>query len=168
MKRSTMTSTAAVMTVLAGAAQAECGIESGSVRILSNDFAALHAVADFDELCAAVGVEVGVEVTRNATEEHKSIQVPALTIDPATYSVAVVATNSVLPLLNNNLIRPLDEYVAQYGDQLRDGQLIRIGDEVMAIAFMANAQHLIYREDIRSSSRRWSSSSGSSSPSWSI
>lgn len=164
MKRSTMTSTAAVMTVLAGAAQAECGIESGLVRILSNDFAALHAVADFAELCAAVGVEV----TRNATEEHKSIQVPALTIDPATYSVAVVATNSVLPLLNNNLIRPLDEYVAQYGDQLRDGQLIRIGDEVMAIAFMANAQHLIYREDIRSSSRRWSSSSGSSSPSWSI
>ena len=144
MKFTTMTSAAAAMTVLAGAAQAECAIENGSVRILSNDFAALHAVSEWAAQCATDSVEV----TSNATEEHKTIQVPALTIDPATYTVAVVATNSIVPLMDNNLIRPLDDYIAEYGDQLLDSQKINVGGETMAIAFMANAQHLVYREDI--------------------
>ncbi|MBF9031720.1 extracellular solute-binding protein [Rhodobacterales bacterium HKCCE3408] len=144
MKLTTMTTAAAAVIVSAGAASADCGIESGSVRILSNDFAALHDVADYASQCASDTVEV----TANATEEHKTIQVPALTIDPATYTVAVIATNSVVPLLNDNLIRPLDDYIAEYGGQLQDSQLIRVDGEVMAIAFMANAQHLVYRADI--------------------
>ncbi len=53
-----------------------------------------------------------------------------------------------MPLLNDDLIRPLDEYVAKWGQQLQDSQLIRVDGKVMAIAFMANAQHLFYREDI--------------------
>ncbi|WP_299648814.1 extracellular solute-binding protein [uncultured Jannaschia sp.] len=129
---------------MTGLAAAECGIESGSVRILSNDFAALHAVADAAQTCASDTVEV----TKNQTEEHKNIQVPALSIDPATYTVAVIATNSIVPLLNDDLIRPLDDLVAEHGQQLTEQQLIRVGDNIMAIAFMANAQHLFYREDV--------------------
>lgn len=142
MLRSTVA--AGLFLATAGIASAECGIESGSIRVLSNDFAALHAVADAAETCAGGGVEF----TRNQTEEHKTIQVPALTIDPATYTVAIVATNSLVPLLNNNLIRPLDDYVAKYGQQLQPSQLINVDGQVMAIAFMANAQHLVYRKDI--------------------
>jgi len=130
--------------VSAGAAWAECGIESGSVRILSNDFAALHAIAEAAETCASDTVEV----TRNQTEDHKNIQVAALTTDPATYTVAVVATNSIVPLMNDDLIRPLNDLVEQYGQQLTEGQLIRVNGDIVAIAFMANAQHLFYREDI--------------------
>ncbi|WP_299817590.1 extracellular solute-binding protein [uncultured Jannaschia sp.] len=142
----TTTATLAACALLAtsGLATAECGIESGSVRILSNDFAALHAVADAAETCASDSVEV----TRNQTEEHKNLQVPALSINPATYTVAIVATNSIVPLLNDDLIRPLDDLVAEHGQQLTDQQLIRVGGNVMAIAFMTNAQHLFYREDI--------------------
>lgn len=135
---------AAALIASAGGAWADCGIESGSVRILSNDFAALHAVADWAAKCASDTVEV----TRNQTEEHKNIQVPALTTDPATYTVAVVATNSVVPLLNDGLIRPLDEYVEKWGDQLLDTQKIVVDGKIMAIAFMANSQHLFYREDV--------------------
>ena len=127
-----------------GAAHAECGIESGSVRILSNDFQALHAIADEAAECASGSVEV----TANQTTEHKNIQVPALTTDPATYTVAVIATNSIVPLLNEGLIRPLDEYVERYGQDLLPSQLIRVDGQVMAIAFMANGQHLYYRKDI--------------------
>lgn len=128
----------------AGGAWADCGIESGSVRILSNDFEALHAVADWAAKCASDTVEV----TRNQTEEHKNIQVPALTTDPANYTVAIVATNSIVPLLSDGLIRPLDEYVEKWGDQLQDSQKIVVDGKIMAIAFMANAQHTFYREDI--------------------
>lgn len=132
------------LTLGAGAAYADCGIEAGSVRILSNDFEALREINATAEECAADGVTV----TANATAEHKNIQVPALTINPAEYTVAVVANNSIVPLLNDDLIRPLDDLVAQYGQDLQPNQLIKIDGKVMAIAFMGNAQHLFYRKDI--------------------
>ncbi|QYK42678.1 MAG: extracellular solute-binding protein [Paracoccaceae bacterium] len=127
-----------------GLAFADCGIEKGSVRILSNDFEALHVVAAGAEKCASATVTV----TKNQTTEHKNIQVPALTTNPATYTVAVVANNSIVPLLNEGLIRPLDDLIAKYGQQLNENQLVRIDGKVMAIAFMANTQHLYYRKDL--------------------
>src|SRR3989338_100093 len=128
-----------------GAAFAECAIQgAGSVRILSNDFEALRVVNDAAATCATDTVAI----TANATAEHKNIQGPALTANPAEYTVAVVANNSIVPLLNDGLIRPLDDLVAQYGASLQPNQLIKIDGKVMAIAFMGNGQHLFYRKDI--------------------
>jgi ABC-type glycerol-3-phosphate transport system substrate-binding protein len=132
------------LAVSAAAALADCGIEEGSVRILSNDFTALHVVAQRAEECASGTVQV----TKNQTTEHKTIQVPALTTNPASYTVAVVANNSIVPLLNAGLIRPLDDLVEEYGQNLQESQLIRVNGQVMAIAFMANSQHLYFRESI--------------------
>jgi spermidine/putrescine-binding protein len=89
-----------------------------------------------------------VEVTANQTTEHRDIQVAALTADPAQYTSAVVANSSIVPLLNEGLIRPLDDLIAEYAPDLPDGNKITIDGQVMAIAFMANAQHLYVREDI--------------------
>lgn len=129
---------------LATAAFADCGIETGSVRILSNDFPALGVVNAAAEACASPTVTVSV----NQTAEHQSLQVPALTTNPATYSVAVVANDSIVPLLNGGLIRPLDDLVAEYGQELQESQLVKIDGKVMAIAFQINAQHLWLRPDI--------------------
>lgn len=127
------------------AAYADCGVQgAGSVRILSNDFEALHIINAAAGTCAADGITV----TANATAEHKNIQGPALMANPAEYTVAVVANNSIVPLLNDGLIRPLDDLVAQYGAALAPNQLIKIDGKVMAIAFMGNGQHLFYRTDI--------------------
>lgn len=128
----------------AGSAYAECGLTAGSVRILSNDFEALRIVNATAAECAADGVTV----TANATTEHKNLQVPALTINPAEYTVAVVANNSIVPLLNDDLIRPLDDLVAKFGGDLEPSQLVRIDGKIMAIAFMGNGQNLFYRKDI--------------------
>jgi len=51
-------------------------------------------------------------------------------------------------LMNEDVIRPLDDLVAKHGANLQSSQLIKIGGKVMAVAFMANAQHLMYRKDI--------------------
>jgi multiple sugar transport system substrate-binding protein len=131
--------------IAATSAFADCGIEGkGSVRILSNDFEALRIVNDVALSCATADVTV----TANATAEHKNIQGPALTVNPAEYTVAVVANNSIVPLLNDDLIRPLDDLVAKYGASLQPNQLIKIDGKVMAIAFMGNGQHMFYRKDI--------------------
>ncbi len=128
----------------AAAAQADCGIEKGSVRILGNDFPGIQAVVAAAEACATASVEV----KKNLTKDHEGLAVAALKANPAEYTTQIVANSSILPLLNEGLIRPLDEYVAKHGGTLKKNQLITIDGKVMAVAFMANAQHLFYREDI--------------------
>jgi len=134
----------AALVATAGFAYAECGIEKGSIRILSNDFPALHAVVGEAEKCAGGAVTVA----KNQTKEHESLSIPALSANPAEFTSHIVANSSILPLLNGGLIRPLDDYVAKYGQGLQKSQLVTIDGKVMAIAFMANAQHLFYRADI--------------------
>lgn len=125
-------------------ARADCGIEKGSIRILSNDFEVLRLVASEASKCASSSVTV----TKNQTSEHKNLQVPALKVNPAQYTVAVVANNSIVPLLNEGLIRPLDDLVAKYGKDLAPNQLIKIDGKTMAIAFVGNGQHMFFRKDI--------------------
>ena len=137
---------AATLTVLgltAGTAFAACPVTKGSVRILANDFPALHAVVDYAEACVKGG-----EFSKNHSTKHNEIQVAALTANPAEYTAKIVANSSIVPLLNDGLIRPLDDLVAKHGASLKPNQLIRIDGKIMAIAFMANAQHLIVRQDI--------------------
>ncbi|WP_284265590.1 ABC transporter substrate-binding protein [Roseicyclus amphidinii] len=139
------TTLTAVATILgAGTAMADCGIESGRVAILSNDFPALHAMAEGAAECASDSVTV----TANQTTEHRDIQVAALTANPAEYTSAVVANSSIVPLLNEGLIRPLDDLIAQYAPDLPMTNRITIDGQVMAVAFMANAQHLFVRDDV--------------------
>jgi multiple sugar transport system substrate-binding protein len=138
------TAATAVALALAAPAFADCGIGSGRVSILSNDFPALQAMAAGAAECASATVEVSA----NLTTEHRDLQVAALTANPAEYTAAVVANSSIVPLLNAGLIRPLDDLIAQYAPDLPMTNRITIDGQVMAVAFMANAQHLFVRSDI--------------------
>jgi ABC-type glycerol-3-phosphate transport system substrate-binding protein len=141
MKLAGLTTAAALAS---SAAWAGCGISAGNVSILGNDFAPIQALVAAAEECAGDGVTVSA----NLTTEHRDLQVAALTANPAQYTSAIVANSSIVPLMNDGLIRPLDDLVAAHGAGLNPNQLITIDGKVMAIAFMANAQHLFYRSDI--------------------
>ena len=130
--------------LVAQTAWAECPTDAGSIRLLGNDFEALTLLAGEVRSCATDALSVEV----NLTTEHKNIQAAAMQIEPSEYTTALVANNSIVPLVNDGLIRPLDDLVAQYGQDLAPNQLIRIDGQVMAVAFMANAQHLFIRGDI--------------------
>lgn len=132
------------ITLTSTAAMAACDIKSGNIRVLSNDFAAMHAMAGALEQCGSDTVTVEI----NQTAEHKDIQVAALTADPAQYSLVVVSNGSIAPLITEDLIRPLDDLIAQFGQGLRPNQLIKVNGKTMAIAAMANSQHFYYRADL--------------------
>lgn len=68
--------------------------------------------------------------------------------NPAEYTTAIIATSSIVALINEDVIRPLDELVAKYGQDIPRSQLVTINGKVMAVAFMANAQLLVYRKDV--------------------
>ncbi|MCP4071243.1 MAG: extracellular solute-binding protein [Hyphomicrobiales bacterium] len=132
---------ASIMTLTASSAFAACEI-SGRVSIVGNEFPAIHAVANGAKECS------GGEVKANLTADHQKINVAGMSGNPAEYTTAIIANSSIAALMNENVIRPIDDLVAKYGQNLKKNQLITVSGKVMAVAFMANAQHLVYRKDI--------------------
>lgn len=123
---------------------ANCGIEAGRVSIVGNEFPAIQTVGAGAQACASGGVEVST----NLTADHQKINVAGMTGNPAEYTSAIIANSSIVALMNEDLIRPLNDLVEKHGGDLKPNQLITIGGDVMAVAFMANAQHLVYRSDV--------------------
>ena len=130
-----------VLTVMAGNAAQACEIDA-RVSIVGNEFPAIQTVGAQAQSCS------GAEVTTNLTSEHQTINVPGMQGNPAEYTSAIIANSSIVALMNEDVIRPLDDLVAQYGQDLLPTQLIKVGGNTMAVAFMANAQHLVYRSDL--------------------
>ena len=123
----------------------DCGPSGQSIRILASDFPAIHAVAGTaEENCAASASEF----TRNHTTEARQIMNAALTPNPAEYTSVIVANSTLTQLMNDGLVRPLNDLVEKYGADLPKNLMITIDDNIMAVAFMANSQHLFSRKDI--------------------
>ena len=150
MKVTKLVATTALVGLMATGAFAEahganCGPEGQSIRILANDFPAVRAVAEAAEASCAGAAG---EFTRNHTTEMRDIMNAALTPDPAEYSAVIVANSTLTQLMNDGLVRPLNDLVAAYGDNIPSNLQITINGDVMAIAFMANSQHLYVRTDV--------------------
>ena len=118
-----------------------CSI-SARVSIVGNEFPAIQTVGSGAKECK------GAKVSANLTADHQKINVAGMSSEPAEYTSAIVANTSIVALLNDDLIRPLDSLVEKHGKGLKKNQLITIDGKIMAVAFMANAQHLVYRKDI--------------------
>ena len=121
-----------------------CAIDAGRLSIIGNEFPAIQSVAALAQECAA-GAE---EAAANLTADHQTLNLPGMTGSPAEYTSAIVANSSIVALINEDVIQPLDALVAEYGADIPAHQLITVDGKVMAVAFMANAQHLVYRKDV--------------------
>ena len=143
-----MWKTAALVTAFASlhgtTALAGCGLTEGSISIVGNEFPAIQTVAKGAEACAGDGVKV----TANLTADHQKINLAGMQGNPAEYTSAIIANSSIVSLINEGVIRPLDDLIAAHGADIPSKQLVTVDGKVMAVAFMANAQHLVYRKDI--------------------
>jgi len=129
---------------LSSSVWAGCGIDGGRVSIVGNEFPAIQAVGSAAAECAGGGVEV----TKNLTADHQKINVQGMTGNPAEYTTAIIANSSIVALMVEDVIRPLDDLVAKHGQDIQKHQLVTVDGNIMAVAFMANAQHLVFRADI--------------------
>ena len=138
---------AGAMSALLGSAAyaADCGPSGQSVRILGSDFPAIQAVAGAAEANCASNAG---EFTINLRDNTRDMMNQALTPNPAEYTSVIVANSTLTQLMNDDLVRPLNDLVEKYGSHLQPHQLITIDGNVMAVAFMANSQHLFSRTDI--------------------
>jgi len=110
------------------------------VKSLTAGFEAWKAVTDEMAKCGNFEAELD--------QEFRTKQPAAFAANPALYQIGGVANGTLVPLLNEGTIRPLDSLVEKHGQNLSPNQLIKIDGQIMAVAMMVNAQHLMYREDI--------------------
>ena len=126
---------------LAASAQAACSFQNAvPVKSLTAAFEAWKAVTASMAECGNVQAELD--------QEFRKKQPAAFAANPALYQLGGVSNGTLVPLLNAGTIRPLDDLVAKYGQQLSPNQMIKVDGKIMAVAMMVNAQHLMYREDI--------------------
>ena len=139
--KTTLWAGAAIAVLGATSAAANCG--DGRVSIIGNEFPAIQTIG-----AAATACE-GITGSANLTSEHQTLNVPGMQGDPAEYTTAIIANSSIVALINEDVIRPLNDLVEAHApDYVKPNQFIRVGDDILAVAFMANAQHLVYRADV--------------------
>lgn len=141
MKKQILAMALGVAMLGSGQAMAACAFENKTeIKSLSAGFEAWKAVTDAMAECGNVKAELDQEFRKKQPEAMKA--------NPSLYHIGGVANGTLVPLLSDNLVRPLDSLVEKYGQNLTPNQLIKIDGKTMAIAMMVNAQHLMYREDI--------------------
>ena len=138
---------AALFAAVPVTASANCGIESeGEVNLISNFFETLELLANVMEECETDQFTVDVKLTT----DHKAERERAFEASTSPYDASAIANSSITVLQAKGQLMPLNDLVEKYRDEynIEDQMLIRFGDDVMAVAFMANAQHFFYRKDI--------------------
>ena len=114
------------------------------LRVLANDFPALHAVTQSMQECSPPDLTIKAEHTK----EYRQLQIPALQNSPAAFDVVMTGNNAIVPLLNEGLLQPLDDAIERIAPQLPDNLKIRFDGKTYAVALLANTQHLFVREDL--------------------
>ncbi|SLN42344.1 ABC transporter substrate-binding protein [Ruegeria meonggei] len=132
---------AGAMSIAASGAWAACSFENDvPLKSLSAGFEAWKAVTDAMAECG--------NFSASLDQEFREKQPEAFAADPALYQIGGVSNATLVPLLNAGSVRPLDDLVEKYGQNLLPNQLIKVDGKVMAVAMMVNAQHLMYRNDV--------------------
>ena len=144
----TLVAATATSALLAGyASAAPCKITGGGeVDIISNFFATLELLAARMEDCERPDLVIDVKLTT----ENQVEGTQAFSAGSSPYDGAAVANASITLLQARGQLLPLNYLVEKYREQyqIEDQMLIRFGDDIIAIAFMVNAQHLYFRKDV--------------------
>ncbi|MEM1351753.1 MAG: extracellular solute-binding protein [Pseudomonadota bacterium] len=126
---------------LLGTSALACEYENQvELKSLTAGFEAWKAVTDAMSECGNFQAELD--------QEFRTKQPAAFEANPSLYQIGGVSNGTITPLMNAGTIRPLDDLVEKYGQNLKPNQLIRVNGDIMAIAMMVNTQHLMYRADI--------------------
>ncbi len=137
------------LSVFAQSVHAKCGdiVGKGDINIIGNSFPALQYISKELESCNRAGLKVAVKMTPEARVETERA---FGSTGPSPFSAAVVSMGTFTNLNARGQLQPMTDLVNKYRTKykIEDSMLVRVNGEVMAIAFMQNAQNLFYRKDI--------------------
>jgi multiple sugar transport system substrate-binding protein len=149
--RRTLLASAVLLSALPGMSHARCetltNVKPGEINIIGNAFPALQHIAKEMQSCTQGGLKVQFKMTPQIQQE---VQQAFGSSGKSAFDAAVVSMGVFADLHSKGQLQPMTDLVNKYRAKYRieDNMLIRVNGEVMAIAFMQNAQNLFYRKDL--------------------
>ena len=139
----------AVLAPLTTPAHAKCTdiTGNGDINIVGNAFPALQHISVAMEACKRRGLSVAVKMTPEARQETERAFGSG---GVSAFDAAVVSMGTYSVLRSKGQLQSMTDLVAKYRARynIEERMLVKFNGEVMAIAFMQNAQSLFYRKDI--------------------
>ena len=139
----------AAIALTSATAHAKCeGITGkGDINIIGNAFPALQHVALAMEACKRPGLTVAFKMTPEARQETERAFGSA---GRSAFDAAVVSMGTYSTLRSKGQLQSMTDLVGKYRARynIEERMLVKFNGEVMAIAFMQNAQSFFYRKDI--------------------
>jgi multiple sugar transport system substrate-binding protein len=139
--------------LFAGNVHARCGELSnpkpGEINVIGNAFPVLNHLGKEMESCSRGGLKVQYKAVPSPQNQQQILQAFGSTGNSA-FDAAIVSMGTFTEVQTKGQIQPLTDLVNKYRAKykIEDNMLVRVNGEVMAIAFMQNAQNLFYRKDI--------------------
>ena len=151
--RRTLLATAVLLATLPGVSMARCDnltdAKPGQINIVGNTFPALTHIAKEMESCTRGGLKVQYKLVPSPQNENETLQAFGSSGKSA-FDAAVISMGTFTKLQSAGQLQSMTDLVNKYKAKykIEDNMLVKVNGEVMAIAFMQNAQNLFYRKDL--------------------
>ena len=151
--RRSLLATAVLLATLPGLSNARCNTLSnakpGQINIIGNTFPALDHIAKEMESCTQGGLKVQYKLVPSPQNENETLQAFGSSGKSA-FDAAVISMGTFTKLQSAGQLQSMTDLVNKYKAKykIEDNMLVKVNGEVMAIAFMQNAQNLFYRKDL--------------------
>ena len=151
--RRSLLATAVLLATLPGLSNARCNTlsnaKTGQINIIGNTFPALDHIAKEMESCTQGGLKVQYKLVPSPQNENETLQAFGSSGKSA-FDAAVVSMGTFTKLQSAGQLQSMTDLVNKYKAKykIEDNMLVKVNGEVMAIAFMQNAQNLFYRKDL--------------------
>ncbi len=136
-----------ILLFLPSVAFAKCNISAtGEVQILSNSFPVLEVLSKAFKECNSSSLKVSHKLNK----DHRTEIPSALSANKSPYDLIQFSNSTITPAQAAGQLLVLNDLVKKYRKKykIEDSMLIKFDNNIIAIAFQANAQHLFYRKDI--------------------
>ena len=149
--RRTLLASAVLLATVPSLSHARCetltNIKAGEVNVVGNAFPALQHIAKEMQSCTQGGLKVQFKMTPQIQQE---VQQAFGSSGKSAFDAAVISMGVFADLQSKGQLQPMTDLVNKYKAKykIEDNMLIKVNGEVMAIAFMQNAQNLYYRKDV--------------------
>jgi multiple sugar transport system substrate-binding protein len=120
---------------------------SGNFNIIGNSFPALQHISKTMQACQRADLSIAFKMTPEARQET---ELAFGSGGSSAFDAAFVSMSTYSNLRSKGQLQPITDLVEKYRAKynIEDRMLVKFNGEVMAIAFMQNAQNLYYRKDI--------------------
>jgi multiple sugar transport system substrate-binding protein len=120
---------------------------TGNINIIGNSFPALQHISKAMESCQRPGLSIAFKMTPEARQETERAFGSG---GKSAFDAAFVSMSTYSTLRSKGQLQPITDLVKKYQARynIEERMLVKFNGEVMAIAFMQNAQNLFYRKDI--------------------